>query len=250
MKNVIEVKGLTRYFQSVAALDGIDLNVEVGKVSALLGRNGAGKTTLIKILSGLILPSAGTVRVLGMDPSRELNRLKGLVSVSLGNEDRGFYWRLTGRQNLEFFSALYEIPPDKVRAKILELAEMFELEDLDKQFDRYSTGQKHRYCLARNFFNDPKIVLMDEPTRSLDPLSRRCLKNLIKKWTSSQGKSFFFTTHDFREAEELAGEITILHKGRIAYSARKETFNFPGSSLENIFYQTAGGREKEDAHVS
>lgn len=224
----IETRDLVRLFKpSVKALDHVCLNVAAGKVFALLGRNGAGKTTLIKVLSGLILPTSGFFKI------------KSPLSVSLGNEDRGFYWRLTGRQNLEFFAALYEIPRDQVRAKIAQLTDMFELEDLDKRYDLYSTGQKHRYCLARNFFHDAETVLMDEPTRSLDPIARRCLKRLIRRWTADLGKTFFFTTHDLQEAAELADEIAVLHEGRIVYSASKETFAKPGVSLAKIFDQAA-----------
>lgn len=230
----VETKKLTKFFgrSATLALDGVDLEVPAGEVFALLGPNGAGKTTLIKILCSLILPDGGEASVYGLDVVKNPAEVRSLLSFVVG-EERSFYWRLTGRQNLEFFATLYNLPRKAARQRIEEAASILGLEDLEKRYQEYSTGMKQRLALARSLLHDAKLIFMDEPTRSLDPNASLKLREFIRK------KTVFFTTHQIQEAQSLADRIAILDKGKIkACGTLKELqcrFGLPDVSLEKIF---------------
>ncbi|MBI4124819.1 MAG: ABC transporter ATP-binding protein [Deltaproteobacteria bacterium] len=221
------------------ALDGVDLQVEEGEIFALLGPNGAGKTTLIKILCSLVLPDGGEARIFGHDVVREPKKVKPAISLTVG-EERSFYWRLTGRQNLEFFAALYNLSKKEARRKIGEAAAALGIEDLDKRYQEYSTGNRHRLALARGFLNGARLIFMDEPTRSLDPNASLALRDLIRRQVrEGSGKTFFFTTHQTGEAEALADRIAILDQGKLRACGTLEALRrLTGeSSLDRIFYR-------------
>ncbi len=227
----------------VRALDGVDLSVAEGEVFVLLGPNGAGKTTLLKILSSLVLPTSGTARLGGFDVVRHEDRAKALVSLVLG-EDRGFYWRLTGRQNLEFFAALYRLSEDEARRRIESAAARLGMEDLDRRYQECSTGNRQKLALARSMLGAGRIVFMDEPTRSLDPAAAAHLRRVIRDFAAA-GRTVLVTTHNTTEAEGLADRIGILHRGRLAAcggpAALRRSFA-PGGSLEDVFIRaTAAG---------
>ena len=230
----VETKKLTKFFgrSATLALDEVDLEVPAGEVFALLGPNGAGKTTLIKILCSLILPDGGEASVYGLDVVKNPAEVRSLLSLVVG-EERSFYWRLTGRQNLEFFAALYNLPRKTARQRIEEAAFTLGLEDLEKRYQEYSTGMKQRLALARSLLHDAKLIFMDEPTRSLDPNAAAKLRELMRK------RTVFFTTHQIQEAQSLADRIAILDKGKIkACGTLKELqcqFGLTKASLEQIF---------------
>ncbi len=219
------------------ALNGVNLRIEKGEIITLLGPNGAGKTTLIKILAGLMTPDSGNVNICGFDTVKDLAKTKQCVSLVLG-EEKSFYWRLTGRQNLEFFGILYNLSRDRIRQKIKQAAELLDL-DLDKRYQECSTGMKFRLALARGFLSDAKLILMDEPTRSLDPNVANRLRELIKTMRNEKGCAFFFATHDVHEAETVADRIVILDQGKIRASGRlSDLRNILGNneaSVEDIF---------------
>lgn len=232
----VETKKLTKFFgrSATLALDGVDLEVPAGEVFALLGPNGAGKTTLIKILCSLILPDGGEASVHGLDVVKNPAEVRSLLSLVVG-EERSFYWRLTGRQNLEFFAMLYNLPRKTARQRIEEAASILGLEDLEKRYQEYSTGMKQRLALARSLLHDAKLIFMDEPTRSLDPNASAKLREFIR----GLKRTVFFTTHQIQEAQSLADRIAILDKGKIkACGTLKELqcrFGLPDVSLEKIF---------------
>lgn len=260
MSFAIETRGLTKVFKKgwgyadlfrrrngrdVRALDGIDLTVKSGEIFALLGPNGAGKTTLIKILCSLVLPDAGEIKIAGMDLLKFGKQIQPMLSLLVG-EERSFYWRLTGRQNLEFFASLHGLSKRTAREKIGETAEMFRIEDLDKRYQEYSTGTKHRLALARSFLCNATIIFMDEPTRSLDPNAAEGLRRVIREsLRQHREKTFFFTTHQTHEAQAIADRIAILEKGRFKgcgtlEDLRKQTGN-PRADLEEIFHKLTEG---------
>lgn len=226
-KKAIEIIGLTKAFHAgnglndwilgrrgkrIVALDKIDLEIHSGEMAALTGPNGAGKTTLLRILAGLILPDTGTVNV------------SGEVNLVL-NEDRTFYPRLTGRQNLEFFAALHNLFGMKARLRIAQARGLFEIEDLDKRFQEYSTGNKQRLALARSFLHDAPILLLDEPTRSLDAAAASHLRSLIREVFNRQSlKTVLFTTHHLEEAEYLADRILYLEQGRLKENGLSKSY--------------------------
>lgn len=252
MSLAIEAKNLTRNFKGsppVRALDGVHLQVRENEIFVLLGRNGAGKTTLIKTLCTLLAPDAGEARIFGLDLARNGPDIRRLISLAVG-EERGFYWRLTGRQNLLFFAALYNLPRKMAGKKIDELAAAFELEFLDKRYDLCSTGMKHRLALARCFLTGAKLIFMDEPTRSLDPAAKSGLRSLLKTIAKKMGCTFFLTTHDTREAEDLADQMAILDQGRIISCGTlleiQRDAQKPDASLEQVFCTLTG---PESNHV-
>lgn len=223
------------------ALKAVDLSVAEGEVFALLGPNGAGKTSLVKILCSLVLPNGGRARVAGYDVVMKQEHSRRCLSLVLG-EERSFYWRLTGRENLEFFGALYGLSQEVTAARIVLAADTLGLNRLDVRYQEYSTGTKQRLALARSFLNDSRVVFMDEPTRSLDPEAAGLLRRAIKDFASRDGRTVFFTTHNTLEAEALADRIGILVGGRLkacgTLEELREAAGLPGASLEDIFLKT------------
>jgi ABC-2 type transport system ATP-binding protein len=199
----------------VHALRGIDLRVREGEIFGLLGPNGAGKTTLLKILSCLVLPDKGRAVVGGHDTRREylVKRSMGLVH----SDERSFYWRLSAKENLRFFARLYDVPGRRIESRIEELLRRVDLSKAaDRPFADYSSGMKQRVAIARALLHDPPILMMDEPTRSLDPVSSMSLRNFILDELSQRdGKTILLATHNLREAEALAGRVAILVEGRV-----------------------------------
>lgn len=224
MTPAIEIYGLRKDFRTsqgfgkpskrFTVLDQIDLKVESGKIFALLGPNGAGKTTLIKILCTLIIPDLGGARICGTDVLRDPENTKKHISLVVG-EERSFYWRLTGRQNLEFFAALYGLKKKEARRKIDDAASLFEIDFLDRRYQEYSAGMKQHLALARSLLNDASVIFMDEPTRSLDPAAAARFKAMIKKFVVENQRTIFFATHRLDEVEELADTVAILDQGKV-----------------------------------
>jgi ABC-2 type transport system ATP-binding protein len=202
--------------RTVTALDGLDLTVEPGRVFCLLGPNGAGKTTLIKILATLVLPDGGRAVVDGHDVSREPGPAKAAIGYAV-NDERSFYWRLTGRQNLEFFGALYGLrgpARDRRIAEVLGLAGLDGAADL--RFNTYSTGMRQMLAFARALLADAAILLVDEPTRSLDPQAADKIRTFLREDLSRrQRKTILWATHDLGEAADYADDIAVISKGRI-----------------------------------
>ncbi len=203
----------------VHAVNGVDLSVQEGQLFGLLGPNGAGKTTLIKILCTLMLPTSGAASIFGFDVVQQEQNVKKLVGL-VTCEERSFYWRLTGRQNLLFFAALYGISGSRARSRIDDLLDLMELTgDADRRFQDYSTGMKQKLAVARGLLSDPKLLFMDEPTRSLDPISARGLRKFIREEiVERQGRTVLLTTHLMGEVEELCDRLAIMDRGRIVGS--------------------------------
>ena len=201
--------------ERVHALRGVTLHVRGGEVFGLLGPNGAGKTTLLKILSCLVLPDAGTARIGGHDVVDE-DRVKPMIGL-VNSDERSFYWRLSGRDNLKFFARLYDVPGARIKSRIDELLAKVDLvEAADRAFSGYSSGMKQRLAIARALLHDPPILLMDEPTRSLDPAACLSLRAFIRdELKGRDGKTILLATHNLREAETLCDRIAILVAGSV-----------------------------------
>jgi ABC-2 type transport system ATP-binding protein len=217
----------------ITALQGINIEVKKGEVFGLLGPNGAGKTTLIKILCTLVLPSEGSALVYGFDVTRHEGVVKQLIGYVI-SEDRSFFWRLTGRQNLLFFSALQNLSRDYARKRINELTELVGLSnDIDNPFKNYSSGTKQKLALARGMLTDPEILFLDEPTRTLDPITTRKLRAFIREIiVKEQRKTIIIATNNMQEAEELCDRIAVLRKGKLMLceSVKNAKVSFNGNS--------------------
>jgi ABC-2 type transport system ATP-binding protein len=214
---VIDFERVTRSFGPVTALDGLTLRVKRGTVTALLGANGAGKTTAVRVVTGALRVSAGTVRVFGLEPranGETIRRRCGVVSAR-----PGLYDRLTGRDNLRYAAELYGLG---ARAPIEEAAARFGIgHALDLRVGGYSTGMKTRLALSRAVLHDPDLLLLDEPTAGLDPESARAVLALIDEMATG-GKTVLLCTHLLLEAEGLADEVVILSEGREIVSGSPE----------------------------
>ena len=198
----------------ILAVDHVNLQVKQGEIFGLIGPNGAGKTTLVKMLCTLILPTSGTAQVNGHDLSDE-SGIKASIGLVTGNE-RSFYWRLSCRENLRFYAGLYNIPPSQAERRIEELSHLLGLEEiLDKRFDTCSTGMKHRLALARALLNEPSLLFLDEPTRSLDPLAAIGFRKALHELARQKGCTIFLVTHNLNEAIQLCDRIGVMVQGQL-----------------------------------
>ncbi len=230
------VSGLEKRFGPVAALRGVSLRVRTGEVVALLGPNGAGKTTLLRILATAVLPERGEALVAGHDVTREPLAVRQKVGVALGDE-RSWYWRLTGRRNLKFFAALYGIRGREADARIAEVLRRVGLDEVsDRRFDGYSSGMRARLSLARSLINHPRVLLLDEPTRNLDPIASSEFREVLAKLARKRGVSVLFATHDLHEAAELADRVLGLSAGLVAFERGSGT---TAVELEAAIVETA-----------
>jgi len=205
-----------RRAERVEGLVDVDLEVPRGTLYGLLGPNGAGKTTLLKILACLILPTKGTAEVEGRDVARddqEVRRSIGFVTA----DERSFYWRLSGEDNLEFFARLYGLTAAQTRRRTRELLAAMELEEVaGRQFMSYSSGMKQRLAICRALLHDPPVLCLDEPTRSLDPIAAKHLRQFIAtRLHQERGKTILLATHNLQEAEDLCQRLAVLHRGRL-----------------------------------
>jgi ABC-type multidrug transport system ATPase subunit len=217
----VPLAGTRKFFRMatrapVEALGGVSLEVGEGEVFGLIGRNGAGKTTLAKIIATLVQPTDGTVSVRGFDSVREEARVRAVVGLASA-EERSFYWRLTVEQNLVFFSRLYGLGTREGARRIEELLELFELTDLRRRrFGELSTGNKQRMTVARAMLNSPPVLLLDEPTRSLDPLAAARMRELIGSLArGARPVTILLTSHNLTEVEELCERVAVISRGRI-----------------------------------
>ncbi len=207
-------KGAGRKKKPVQALKAVNLDVRDGEVFGLLGPNGAGKTTLIKILTTLLLPTSGTAWVNGYNITKEEDEVRASIGCMLMG-DRGLYWKLTGRENLDYFGALYHVPKADRTKKVEELVALLKLEDfIDRTVETYSSGQRMIVAFAKSLVNDAPILFLDEPTVTMDVPTARELRRIVKEMNDA-GKTILYTTHLMHEAEELCDRVAIIDHGEI-----------------------------------
>jgi ABC-2 type transport system ATP-binding protein len=203
-----------RRTKTIEAVRGIDFEVREGELFGLLGPNGAGKTTTIKMLVTLLIPTAGSARVLGHDVVREARAVRRRIGYVFGG-DRGAYERLSGLDNLRYFSELYGVPPKVQKKRIPELLDLVGLTGREKErVEGYSRGMRQRLHIARGLLHDPPVVVLDEPTIGLDPVGARELRNTIAELART-GKTVLLTTHYMYEADALCDRIAVISRGEI-----------------------------------
>ncbi len=199
------------------ALLDIDLSVQRGEIFGLLGPNGAGKTTLLKMLATLLLPDCGSIRVAGIDAVAHPMDVKRRVGLSLSDE-RSFYYRLTARKNLEFFGVLSDVPPDRLAGRVVEVMETVDLRDaLDQPIKSFSSGMRQRLAVARALLADPDLLILDEPTRAVDPVHALELRTMVRdELARRMGKTVLLSTNVLEEAWSICDRVAILAGGRVA----------------------------------
>ncbi len=207
MTDSIEVSGLVKVYGSLRAVDGIDFEVRAGEVFSFLGPNGAGKTTTVEILEGLRPRSSGEVRVLGLDPWTQMDKLRTRIGVI--PQDFHFFPKLTPREAVRLYASLFAIKTD-----VDELLARVELSDkADDHYDVLSGGQHQKLGVALALVNDPELCFLDEPTTGLDPRARRSIWDVIRR-LRGDGRTVFLTTHYLDEAQQLSDRIAIINRGR------------------------------------
>ncbi|MFO8060864.1 MAG: ABC transporter ATP-binding protein, partial [Bacillota bacterium] len=212
-------EGLTRDFGHLRALDSVDLRVPQGSIFGFLGLNGAGKTTTIRLLLGLLAPTAGRAEVLGFDTQRQSDEVRTRCGALL--ENPGLYERLSARDNLEFFARAWRMGPDERRRRIdMLLGHMELLERAGEQVGTWSRGMKQRLAVARVLIHSPSVVFLDEPTTGLDPIAAVSLREDIAALAAEDGVTVFLTTHNLEEAEKLCDSVALIRRGRVVASGR------------------------------
>ncbi len=244
MTAAIETRRLCKRFGATTAVDALSLSVAAGSVTALLGGNGAGKTTTIGMIMGLITPTSGTVSVLGVDMARDRYRVLDRMNFESPYVDMPH--RLTVRQNLSVFGRLYGVP--RLDAHIAELAESLALEAfLDRPSGSLSAGQKTRVALAKALINAPEVLLLDEPTASLDPDTADWVRGRLETFRRERGATILLASHNMGEVERLCDRVVILKQGRVVDDGSPDGLiaRYGRSNLEEVFLDVARGADPE-----
>jgi ABC-2 type transport system ATP-binding protein len=198
------------------AIDNLTFEIKKGELFGLLGPNGAGKTTLVKMLCTLLPPDSGTALINGYDIIKEPMKVKRSLGTLFSVGERGFFWRLNGYRNLEFFAAIYNVPRQKRQARIMEVLKLVGLENnAFEPYQKYSGGMKRKLSLARTLLPNPPVLLLDEPTAGLDVISSRNIREFIRTNVQETGKTVLYTTHYIEEAAQICTKIGILNQGKI-----------------------------------
>jgi ABC-2 type transport system ATP-binding protein len=218
----IRTHGLTRHFGETVAVEDLTLEVQAGEIFGFLGHNGAGKTTTIRLLTGILEPTAGSSCVLNRDPQAEGATLRRQVGVL--TETPALEERLSGRLNLEIYAALYGVPSAEREARVAELLTAFDLaERAEDAVGSYSKGMKQRMALARALLHRPPLLFLDEPTSGLDPVATREVHELIRRLSRQEGHTVFLCTHNLAEAQKLCHRVGVMERGRLIAAGTPET---------------------------
>jgi ABC-2 type transport system ATP-binding protein len=248
MTDAIVASGLVKRFRDKTAVDGVSFRVARGRFFGFLGPNGAGKSTTMKMLTGLLRPTAGEVEIEGIRLSDDLLAVKGLIG-SLP-EELPLYERLTGEEYLHFAGRMYNLPRAEVRRRSDELLEFLSLqEDRRKLLVDYSQGMKKKAALAAALIHNPRVLFLDEPLNGIDPISGRIVTNLLKR-LASKGVTMFFTSHVLDVVERLCDEVAVIDKGKlVAQGTLAEIRSEIGqdATLEDVFLKiVAADVERRD----
>jgi ABC-2 type transport system ATP-binding protein len=240
----VTVEHLVKRYPTTIAVDGISFAVAHGVTAALLGGNGAGKTTTLSILLGLLLPTAGKVRVLGEDMLR--HRYRVLPRMNFSSPFVDLPHRLTVRQNLLIYARLYGLP--RRRERIESLADDLQIgEFLERQAGKLSAGQKTRVALAKALLNEPELLLLDEPTASLDPDTADWVRGYLEGYRARTGATILMASHNMGEVERLCSEVLMMKAGRIVDRGSPEALidRYGRTNLEEVFLHIARGVRTE-----
>jgi ABC-2 type transport system ATP-binding protein len=237
----VAVDQLVKTYKTIRAVDGISFALEAGSMTGLLGGNGAGKTTTIAMILGLVMPTSGTIKVLGAEMPRQ--RYQVLHKLNFESPYMDMPHRLTVRQNLKVFGQLYAVEP--LADRILSLARELDLvEFLDRPVGKLSAGQKTRVALAKALINSPKLLLLDEPTASLDPDTADWVRGRLERFRKERGATVLLASHNMAEVERLCERVIIMKRGHIEDddTPQRLLIRYGRETLEEVFLDVARGR--------
>lgn len=211
---VIQISALSRRFGETNAVDQLTLEVQAGEIFGFLGHNGAGKTTTVRLLNGVIEPTSGSARVLGLDPQADGPALRARTGVL--TETPSLDERLTARDNLSFYAELYNVPRADVQKRVESMLADFDLADrADEKVGGYSKGMKQRLALARALLHNPDVLFLDEPTAALDPVAARYVNDLVENLARREGCTVFICTHNLVEAQRMCDRVAVMQHGKL-----------------------------------
>ena len=243
----VSIEGLTKDYGSIRAVDGLDLVIPKAEVFGLLGPNGSGKTTTINCLTGLLKPTEGTIRVMGLDVQEKGPEAREVMGVS--PQETAIYPYLTGEENIRLFGELYSVPRKTLDARVdYVLEKLGLLDEARRRVGKYSGGMKRRVSIAMALVTDPRVVLLDEPTVGMDPQARRAVWDFIVE-LRDRGKTVVLTTHYMEEADELCDEVGIIDHGKLIELGTPENLRekYQARDLEDVFIRLTGRRIREGA---
>lgn len=250
---MIEIKELTKSYNSLLALDKLTLSVRSGSIFGFVGPNGAGKSTTLNILTGMVLPKSGNVRVLDYDMEKDPVEIRKRIGVI--PEIPALFDGLTGEEHLTFVGKVYGLKDEVLKSRIKELLEYFDLREAkDRLINTFSQGMRKKIAFASAIIHFPKVLLLDEPFENVDPVMRKKMKEVLKLMRDN-GAAVLITSHSLIEVEDLCDEVGIINKGKLVFTSRtqdirnkikdeisKETYN----SLEEIFLDVVKSSEDAD----
>jgi ABC-2 type transport system ATP-binding protein len=248
---MIEVRNLTKRFDDVVAVRDISFQVKRGEIFAFLGPNGAGKTTTVNMLTTLLAPTSGMIRIDGFDPVKQSNEVRKRFGIVF--QDPSLDSELTALENLQLHCALYRVPREERGRRMEQLLRLFELWERRKSYvKQFSGGMKRRLEIARCLLHTPKIIFLDEPTLGLDPQTRHQLWNQVRKLNDEEGVTVFLTTHYMEEAEKVAHRIAVIDHGQIvalgSLDELKQQTN--AETLEQAFLTLTGSTIRDETASS
>jgi ABC-2 type transport system ATP-binding protein len=238
---MIEVKGLTKSFKDLKAVDDVSFEVKRGEIFAFLGPNGAGKSTTIKMLTTLLRPTSGTMRLNGFDPATQSHAVRRSIGIVF--QDPSLDDQLTALENMEVHGVLYQVPGPLRRERTEQLLKMVELWDRRKdQVQKFSGGMRRRLEIARGLLHHPTVLFLDEPTLGLDPQTRNQMWAYLKELSAKEGTTVFFTTHYMDEADRIAQRLAIVDHGKIVAQGTpvEVKASQDAATLEDAFLKLTG----------
>jgi ABC-2 type transport system ATP-binding protein len=242
---MIQLENLTKTYPTITAVNNISLKVEKGELFGFLGPNGAGKTTTIKMMTGLVKPTSGSIFINGWCMAQDPNEVKKITGFI---PDRPFlYGKLTGREFLSFVGRLYALKNDEIIKRLEPLLNLFEMQDyVDNLIESFSHGMKQRLIMASALIHKPRLLIVDEPMVGLDPKGARLVKKIFRE-VCSKGTTIFMSTHTLEIAEDMCDRIGIIQNGTIVdvgtIKELRERTGSEGKKLESIFFKLTGGDE-------
>ncbi|OGV72814.1 MAG: multidrug ABC transporter ATP-binding protein [Lentisphaerae bacterium RIFOXYB12_FULL_65_16] len=250
MMLAIETQDLTRWFGNLCAVDHLDLQIETGKFYGFLGPNGAGKSTTLKMLTGLLAPSSGTMRILDENLADPRQALAAKRRVGVVPENLALFDNLTAREYLTFIGRMYGMPLETVRERSQELLAVMDLENEEKKLTvEFSHGMKKKLALAAALLPNPEVLFLDEPFEGVDPVASRVLRDTLTRCVA-RGATVFLTSHILEIVEKLCTDVGIVAKGKLVFQGSMAEIRQGGATLEDRFLAVVGGDPVERQELS